>query len=409
MGTASFPEVTYRTTGGLLELVQSDVSRHGEITQPCGFPAGWRKPLAVMNRPPSATAGSGPWPGTTKRLQGNDHDRCGRKTFPFTTCFDDLDALRVWAKGLAEGGRKACCRDMSACYMPRMTAIVGVHGIAQQFRGGYQLGAKWYNALRDGLANAGYRSVADALAPADVRVAFFGNLFRPPGTMAAWEPPYSPDDVEPGPERDLLAEFYRAAVEQEPSLGAPEGTMGLGKASVPVMLDRLLRSRTFARVAERALIGNLKQVTRFLKDATVKDLVLGRVDEDVDDSTRVMIGHSLGSVVAYEYLCRCRPSSVELLVTLGSPLGIPNLIFDRLTPAPANGAGAWPGTVADWVNVADRDDIVALRKQLAGLFPGPGGVTEVDDRLVDNGNQPHAIDRYLSARETGGALGDVLS
>jgi len=96
-------------------------------------------------------------------------------------------------------------------------------------------------------------------------------------------------------------------------------------------------------------------------------------------------------------------------VTLGSPLGIPNLIFDRLTPAPANGAGAWPGTVADWVNVADRDDIVALRKQLAGLFPGPGGVTEVDDRLVDNGNQPHAIDRYLSARETGGALGDVLS
>ena len=102
----------------------------------------------------------------------------------------------------------------------------------------------------------------------------------------------------------------------------------------------------------------------------MKAQVLAKVHEEVDHSTRVVIGHSLGSVVAYEYLCGYRPSSVELLVTLGSPLGIPNLVFDRLTPAPADGLGAWPGGVASWVNVADRDDIVALRKQLAGLF-GP--------------------------------------
>lgn len=95
-------------------------------------------------------------------------------------------------------------------------------------------------------------------------------------------------------------------------------------------------------------------------------------------------------------------------MTLGSPLGIPNLVFDRLTPAPAGGAGAWPGAVAGWVNVADPDDVVALRKQLAGLFPGPGGGTAVDDRLVHNGDQPHAVDRYLNARETGSALGHVL-
>jgi hypothetical protein len=28
--------------------------------------------------------------------------------------------------------------------------------------------------------------------------------------------------------------------------------------------------------------------------------------------------------------------------------------------------------------------------------------------VVDNGDQPHAIDRYLNARETGSALGHVL-
>ena len=299
-------------------------------------------------------------------------------------------------------------RALSACYNLCMAAVVGVHGIAQQFGGGYQLGAVWYDALRDGLSAAGYRLAADALGPADVRVAFFGGLFRPSGTMAAQNPPFSAADVRPGLERDLLAEFYRAVVEQEVALGAPEGAMGPGKAGVQVMLDRLLRSRTFAGVAQRALIGNLKQVTWFLADGSVKDLVLARVDEEVEDSTRVVIGHSLGSVVAYEYLCRYEPASVELLVTLGSPLGIPNLVFDRLTPAPVGGAGAWPGAVAGWVNVADPDDVVALRKQLAGLFPGRSGGTAVDDRLVDNGDQPHAVDRYLNARETGSAVGHVL-
>jgi hypothetical protein len=289
-----------------------------------------------------------------------------------------------------------------------MAAIVGIHGIAQQFKGGYQLGTAWFDALRDGLVAAGSRTAADALAPGDLRVAYFGDLFRPPGAMAAQEPPFSAADIQPGLERDLLAELYQAAIAQDPSLGPPTGSMGAGKAAVQVMLERLLRSGTFAWVAQRAFIGNLKQVTRFLTDRPAKDLILGRVHKEVGDGARVVIGHSLGSVVAYEYLCRYRPPSVELLVTLGSPLGIPELVFDRLTPVPASGRGAWPGTVAGWVNVADPNDIVALRKQLAGLFPGSSQGKAVDDRLVDNGDQPHAIDRYLNAWQTGSALGDVL-
>jgi hypothetical protein len=99
---------------------------------------------------------------------------------------------------------------------------------------------------------------------------------------------------------------------------------------------------------------------------------------------------------------------VELLVTLGSPLGIPNLVFERLTPAPVGGVGAWRGRVAGWVNVADADDGVALCKRLAPLFPAPAGGTEVEDHLVDNGDEPHAISRYLNAESTGAALGRVL-
>ena len=60
------------------------------------------------------------------------------------------------------------------------------------------------------------------------------------------------------------------------------------------------------------------------------------------------------------------------------------------------------------MNVADADDVVALRKRLAPLFPAPAGGTGVEDHLVDNGDEPHAVARYLNAEPTGAALGRVL-
>jgi hypothetical protein len=295
------------------------------------------------------------------------------------------------------------------CYKVLMTRIVGIHGIAQQFSGGYQLGTRWFDALRDGLIASGNRAKARTVRPDHLQVAFFGDLFRPSGAMAVKEPPFSAADVQPGLERELLTAFFGAAVVQDPSLGVPSESMGLGRIAVQVMLDRLASSATLAGIAQRGFIGNLKQVAAFLADSTVKHNVLARVREQISDDTRVVIGHSLGSVVAYEYLCHEQRPSVELLVTLGSPLGIPNVVFDRLTPAPARGVGTWPCGVRAWVNVADPDDIVALRKDLRPLFPGTAPHQAVADRLVDNGSQPHAVERYLNARQTGSALGDVLN
>jgi len=289
--------------------------------------------------------------------------------------------------------------------MPR---VLGVHGIAQQYRSGPELTQAWRDALRGGLEVAGFRTTADGLAESDVRVAFFGDLFRPKGSLAGGEPPYTPADIEPGPERDLLELWFEAALNQEPALAPPEGAMGQGWVATQAILDRLLRSRTFASVAHRGFIGNLKQVTAFLSKVDAKERALQRVIDEVTPDTQVIIGHSLGSVVVYEFLARYVPPQVELLITLGSPLGIPNLVFDRLTPAPVGGVGAWPGRVGHWVNIADPDDIVALRKQLAPLFPASTGGAGIQDYLVDNGDKPHAISRYLNAEPTGAALGMAL-
>lgn len=285
-----------------------------------------------------------------------------------------------------------------------MAKIVGIHGIAQQYKGGTELSGEWLPALKDGLIAAGRPDLSDAVGEANVRVAFFGNLFRPRGAMGVELPPFTASDLVSEEEVALLTQFYDQAVALEPDLGPPTGALGPIRVGVEVMAERLLRSRTFARVAERAFVGNLKQVSRFLDEPTTKEKVLARVAEEIDDSTRIVIGHSLGSIVAYEYLCRYQPSGIEVFLTLGSPLGIPNMIFDRLTPPPRAGRGAWPGAVKRWVNIADLDDVVALRKQLADLFPPPPGVDPLVDELVDNGNTPHAIRPYLNAAQTGAAL-----
>ncbi|MEU0401485.1 hypothetical protein ABZ318_14810 [Streptomyces sp. NPDC006197] len=290
-----------------------------------------------------------------------------------------------------------------------MAVFVGVHGIGQQYRGGFELASMWFDSLRDGLVAAGHDSEASALTSEDVRVAFFGDLFRPSDdAMSGGMPPYTADDIpDSGLELELLKAFHSAALEQSPHLAAQAGAMSLRGTTKQLILSRLAQSPTFVNVAQRLLIGNVKQVSRFLTEEDLKETVLKRLDQQVGEDTRALIGHSLGSVVAYEYLCKYQPTQVRTFVTVGSPLGIPNLIFDRLTPRPASGVGTWPRHVTRWANIADKDDIVALRKDLAGLFTGPSGAV-VEDGLVDNGGEPHAIRPYLNARLTGGVLHGAL-
>lgn len=61
---------------------------------------------------------------------------------------------------------------------------------------------------------------------------------------------------------------------------------------------------------------------------------------------RIVIAHSLGTVVTYQALHAHPELGVELLLTLGSPLALPRAVFDRLLP-PADGPtgrlGARPG------------------------------------------------------------------
>ncbi|MEO3756587.1 hypothetical protein [Streptomyces sp. B6B3] len=284
-----------------------------------------------------------------------------------------------------------------------MTAVVLVHGIAQQVRGPESLLDDWYPALADGLALHG-------VTPPDraaVSMAFYGDVFRPPGHRGVGLPELTADDVTDPVERDLLLAWWEHAAEQQPAVPGPRdpGARLRTPHVVQRALDALSHSAFFAGLSERLMIASLRQVRRYLTEPATRDAVRQRLAALVTAETRVVVAHSLGTVVAYETLAAARPEWRDIaLVTLGSPLAIRNVVFDRLLPAPTDGRAHWPASVSRWTNIADRGDVVALVKTLAPRFGD-----RVTDLPVHNGAQAHDVRPYLTARETGQAVAAGLT
>jgi hypothetical protein len=278
-----------------------------------------------------------------------------------------------------------------------VAAVVAVHGIGKQAMGEDSLLKDWYPALCDGVRRAG------GAVPAREAVAmgFYGDLFRPPGAvLAVGDPLYTAADVEEGFEEDLLLSWWRAAAAVDERVAAPGAdTLVRTPRSVQAALRALGGCGFFSDLALRALVFDLKQVGRYLTDEALRGEALGRVTALIGEDTRVVVGHSLGSVLAYQALCTLPGHRVRALVTLGSPLGVP-MVCRRMRPEP----GEWPGGGSlKWTNVADHGDVVALEKDLRPRY-GRG----VHCAVVANGAHAHDACSYLTARATGAAIAEGL-
>jgi len=274
-----------------------------------------------------------------------------------------------------------------------------VHGVGHQFHGENTLRAEWLPALKDGLARVDRSLASDG----DFTCAFYGNLFRPEG-KAAVDPPLDALDVDENWERELLELWWREAARIDPAVSGPDARTKLRTPNVVQRaLDALTQSRFFAAIGERALISDLKQVRRYLNEPDIRRAVQASIERAIGPDTTVIVAHSLGSVIAYEALCAKPAWPVRTFVTIGSPLGISNLIFENLQPRPEGGVGIWPQGIARWFNIADKGDVVALVKQLASRFG-----SRITDHLIDNGAKAHDATRYLTSKELGDAVASGL-
>jgi hypothetical protein len=289
-----------------------------------------------------------------------------------------------------------------------MAKILIVHGISNQFVGERELHDAWFPALCDGLLRAHHLQLPGA---EDCFCPFYGDLFRPegPSRRLGGDRSIVREDLESASENEaqLLQEIWTATADKETAVPSP-AEYGTTLFRAPRIAERALnalsKSTFLVNYLPLQFFGDLKQVVLYLNDPQIHDQVLDSVLSAIQSDTRVVIGHSLGSVVAYEAVCK-KPDQVSALITLGSPLGIRNAVFDKLTPPPnAMGIGRWPGHVKQWTNVAAVGDIVAAQKELKPLF----GI-EVDDRTIDSGWNAHSSTRYLNSVQAGGAVAHALS
>ncbi|MFK0254031.1 hypothetical protein [Streptomyces sp. NPDC090445] len=171
-----------------------------------------------------------------------------------------------------------------------------------------------------------------------------------------------------------------------PPIGGSGGPGGPEALPLPAFartrLFRLLVKHTFKDVHAYFFGG---------AGAAIRDVVRQALDQAREGAGAggplVVVGHSLGSIAAYEVLAE-EPRDVDLFVTIGSPLAITE-IQDVLAGPPAVPAG-----VAVWRNASDLRDLVALDHTLR---PEYAPVHLVTDHLVLNtsGNH-HGAREYLA-------------
>ncbi|MGA5699099.1 serine peptidase [Peterkaempfera bronchialis] len=245
------------------------------------------------------------------------------------------------------------------------TPVVAVHGIGNLQPGrapaeaAALLAAQWQPRLAAGYTAAGLPH----LPVPRLEVAYYAHLLAEPQAQGAWDGDL---DELTGYQSVVAAAWLLAAGVPAPAEAQGPATLPLRQALGWLAARRGVAADTLGRV----VVALAREVYVYLSRAERRRRIRDTVAEAVrTHRPRVVLAHSLGSVVAYEALHAHPDLEVDLLVTLGSPLGLPGAVFEALEPEPRDGRGARPPGVARWVNLADPGDLVALPPRLGGRFP----------------------------------------
>ncbi|MDH3707584.1 MAG: hypothetical protein OES57_16065 [Acidimicrobiia bacterium] len=241
-----------------------------------------------------------------------------------------------------------------------MSRLVLIHGAFNELWGPNELKARWLPAVQDGL----WRNDA-TIDPDDVSVCFYGDLFRLDRSTL---------------DEDQWKQSRAGAEDMLASFGGNDALGMLSQAAGKAAYDR-----------------TIDMVAFMASDPSLTERVQQRLLDAVTDDTRVVVGHSLGSVISYETLSQRPELPVHTLITLGSPLGSGYFVH-------GDPPGPWPGSVQRWVNVCAHGDHIAYPSKVGAYFGD-----RVEEVVIDNGHRGHDPEPYLNARLTGAAIAEALA
>ncbi|HPB73376.1 MAG TPA: hypothetical protein PLX71_10410 [Phycicoccus sp.] len=180
--------------------------------------------------------------------------------------------------------------------------------------------------------------------------------------------------------------------------GMPTGATAEGRVTKPIRQGIEWFARTYGLdhdVVKKLVVSFFPEVgTYFAPQHTERrqralDIVRQALDTQ---QPHIVLAHSLGSVVTYEALWQEPHHDIDLLITLGSPLAMPTVVYDRLAH-PRDGRPRKPPGVARWVNVADPGDFISILRPLSAHFDGVEACLEPAIHALDF----HMARHYLSS------------
>lgn len=270
--------------------------------------------------------------------------------------------------------------------------LVFVHGRGQQGQDPALLKAAWLDALKQGAQKVG----APLPSGLDVAFPYYGDaLDRFTQDFAT----ASEAHARGGNVSDQFL-LFQAAVADELRLRAGVSDAELDaeygpnpKPKGPLnweWVHAILRTldRRGGGMGQAALETFTRDVFLYLNRVVVRDEINRIVAGELTEAPTVVVGHSLGSVVAYNVLrSDQRGLRVPLYLTVGCPLGI-RAIRDNLVPL------RFPQPVGAWYNAFDTRDVVALYPLDGANFPVTPAIENYG--MVDNQtDNRHGIAGYL--------------
>jgi hypothetical protein len=332
-----------------------------------------------------------------------------------------------------------------------MTVLVFIHGRSQESEppiaqdperlAGYVEAKRrsWLGGLANGLITAGQPPVDDSIA----LFPFYGNVFADAIRKYKERGGRTPDlelMESAGPEEAELTGVRSQALLQlaealdfdparELSYSDPKAgelvaaartsneELGFGDVlRVPILRAAMQFIGRKTGVPEVVIERFLDDVAYYLQLPEMRNTVLDVVKNDLtrklpNGGDIVVVGHSLGSIVAYDLLTWLPGTyTVRQFVTAGSPLGLP--VVQRHLLGAGGGKPRVPASVPDraegWLNAYDVLDVVALLHPIKGQFTEKRAGQLVDERTHNPGG-PHSISDYLSDPDVAGPIGRALA
>ncbi|WP_214111185.1 GPI inositol-deacylase [Acrocarpospora catenulata] len=228
-----------------------------------------------------------------------------------------------------------------------MTRILGIHGVGNfgYFRkhgsaAAKAVGAEWSVALGH-----------------EIEVVYYAHLLD--RGIAQGDDPLV---LDPG-EQEILVSWIDLLV------GVPQTPMGRTTAQLQQAVAWL--TENYGRTAREIAIKFARDLNTYLytPEHPFREITRTAVADAIRaHRPEILIAHSLGSVIAYEALCAHPDLQVELLVTIGSPLAMNQVVFQRLHPETTANRRDRPPGVRRWVNLADVGDIFAVPPDITTRF-----------------------------------------